>query len=123
MRTKQLAQTKQDTLNGLCRSVAFPDVVVQIGASVQWPEALTEKSPMNNLSIGLLHLGPGNHGMLEHLTPWLAKGAIILFECATEGSEAYDYTVGWAARGYLSSPVHARHWEDLLVCTYFGGLK
>jgi hypothetical protein len=104
--------------------VAPGEIIVQIQPSIEWPGAwFASDSISAGLEIGMLHLGPGCHGQLEHLMPYLAKGAIVLMEGYTPDGEAYNYAIDLAARGYLSSLVEARHWRGLGIASYLGGSK
>lgn len=125
-RVKQKAPVSQyEVLDHLVRSLQPGENFVQIGVSVEHPAATKSLHGvgLSGSGIGMLHLGSGCHEQLDSLMPMLTRAAIVVFEDASPDSPAYDYAIGWSARGYLSSPVSARHWPDLGIATYLGATK
>lgn len=113
--------SKADVLDHLARAVGPFEVFVQVGASLVHQNAVTNL--VDGDQVGMLHLGPGRYENLEMMFTHLVKGAVILVEDCHQDSVAYNYMIGWAARGYMSSPVGARHWPGLRLATYLGATK
>jgi hypothetical protein len=114
--------TEQDVLINLVNAIPIGEGVVQIGTKWGSPRATMPGEGVEN-NVGLLHLGPDSFAQFEVVLPYLVKGAIVLFEGCLPGSPAHAYAVDWAARGHLSSPSEARHFDGLGVSTYLGAGK
>jgi hypothetical protein len=111
--------TEQDVLLNLVNSVAPGEAVVQIGTKWSSPQATMPGEAVEN-NVGLLHLGSESFAQFEVVMPYLVQGAIVLFEGCLPETPSYVYAVDWAARGYLTSPTEARHFDALGICTYLG---
>lgn len=121
-RVQQVATvTRYDVLNHLAASVGPAELMVHVGATVIHHRSVDFFS--GDSQIGMLQLGSGRHENFGGLLGNLAKGAIIAIEDCAPDSDAYNYMIDWAARGYLSTPTEARHWPGLAICTYLGGGK
>lgn len=118
---QQTMVSENEVLVALARAVPISEEFVQVGVSREVPSAWHDVSPGEvDGRVGMIHLGVGRHAELQHWMGHLVKGAIILMENYSPGSEAYDYAIDLAARGYITSLSEARNWKGLGVATYIG---